>query len=320
MDNIVNLVFILDDGYAMPTGVALYSLKENRLNNVLYNIYIIYSEINDYNKQKLLKLRDDNFEIILTKTNQIANFHGLSKNHTKVTTTSLYKFLIPEILQNIDKVIYIDGDVIIQDDLVNLFEVELGNKYAAVVKDGPRKKILNGGKKHRFSVKPTYFNSGVMLLNLKMMRQERITEKLIEYRISGYNYFMDQDAFNIILENNVLFLPYFYNLLLHILTPIWKLNTPKILSEFYDIKPIDNIDQYFEKAKIIHYTFAKPWRYYDIPQSEKWLSYFKKSTFSDVILNRKSYLINYHNSLSYKIGQVITYIPKKVKLLIKRKK
>ncbi len=51
-----------------------------------------------------------------------------------------------------------------------------------------------------------YFNSGVMLLNLAAMRRDEITKKLFDYREHGINFFMDQDALNVVFRDEVKFL------------------------------------------------------------------------------------------------------------------
>ena len=315
--SIINIVFISDNGYALPTGVAINSLRINRKKDIVYDIYLLCNKISDDNKQRFSRLAEEQFNIKIIEVEGNKLFNNLTKSYSKVTTTSLYKFLISDILPELDKVIYIDGDVIIQSDLQSLFATDISNYYAAVVKDGPRKKVLNGGKKHFFSAEPTYFNSGMMVLNLKLLREENASEKLIDYRLTGYNYFMDQDAFNIVFRKRVKYLPYQYNLLLHILTPFWEMNSIEQISEYYDIPKVKTKEQYFDEAKIIHFTFDKPWKYYDIPQSEKWMEYYRSSSFSDIHLARGTYLTNYHNSKSYLIGRIITYIPRKIKFLIK---
>ncbi len=309
----IEIVFISDDKYALPTGVAINSLRINRNTKIIYNVYLLCNGMSEINKNRFKKLLDRNFNIVLIDIEKEDLFTNLSKSYSNVTSTSLYKFMIPNILTQVNKVIYVDGDVLIQDSLEMLFNENIDSLYAAVVKDGPRKKVLNGGKKHNFSAKSTYFNSGMMLLNLDTLRKENTPQKLINYRLNGYNYFMDQDAFNVIFFEKVKYLSLQYNLLLHILSPIWEMNSIKEISQFYDIPPVKNVEQFFEEGSIIHYTFDKPWKYYDIPQAEKWMLYFKSSPFCDIDLNRTTYLNMYLKSKSFLIGKIITFLPRKIK-------
>ena len=68
-----------------------------------------------------------------------------------------------------------------------------------------------------------------MLLNLKLMRENRLTEKLYDYRRNGRNDFMDQDALNAIMSGNAKFLPFRYNMIATCL----RYSNPKLLSMYY---------------------------------------------------------------------------------------
>lgn len=318
MNNLINLVFITDDGYAMPTGVAITSLKINRNPEYSYHVYILFRELSDNNKYRLLSAETKDIKIIMIDIENLGEMKKFKKDYSRVTTTSIYKFYIPKVLENLEKVLYVDGDVIIQGDLVDLYNIEIEREYGAVIQDGPRRKIYNKDKRHAFSMDPGYFNSGVMLLNLKLLRQLKIWEKLMDYRINGYNYFMDQDAYNIVFKNHVKYISLYNNMLMHILTPRFNMNSIEEITEFYHIDKVRNKEKYFNKAQIIHYTFAKPWMYYDIPLAERWRNYFDISPFADIELDRITFLLNYHNSIYYRLGKKILFIPSEIYKRIKK--
>lgn len=195
----INVVMICDDKYVMPTSVAITSLIENKKDNSVIDIYIMCDNLNDKNMDILKKLSTDKVKVIIRNVDS-STYHGLEKEYSNVTCSSLFKFNIATELTELDKALYIDGDVIVLSDLEALYNHSLNEKYAVVIKDGPKPKKIPGGKKHEFYRNDNYFNSGVMLLNLKKMREDNIPQKLIDYRLNEYNYFMDQDAFNCILR------------------------------------------------------------------------------------------------------------------------
>ncbi|MCK7489743.1 MAG: hypothetical protein MZU79_05535 [Anaerotruncus sp.] len=88
-----------------------------------------------------------------------------------VTSAAYLKFDLPDLIPNQDKVLYLDGDIIIQKDLSDLFEINIKDYYAGAVKD-------IGLIDNDLNIK-NYFNSGVMLLNLKLMRENNASTALL---------------------------------------------------------------------------------------------------------------------------------------------
>jgi len=90
-------------------------------------------------------------------------------------------------------VLYLDGDILIQKDLSGLCAINIDDAYAGVVNDI----VLTENDLHI----QDYFNSGVMLLNLKLLRENNMPAALLNLRKSstGFTY-MDQDCFNLLFE------------------------------------------------------------------------------------------------------------------------
>ena len=102
---------------------------------------------------------------------------------------------MPSLFKDVDKILYIDCDVIATASLAEFFNTDLTGKLAAVIKDTScetNQKILG------FKPDEIYFNSGVMLVNLEKFRQDGIEKKLFEVSAEGYD---DQDSLNIVLKN-----------------------------------------------------------------------------------------------------------------------
>ena len=99
--------------------------------------------------------------------------------------------------------------MIIGGDLTPLYEIDISDCYAGVIKD-----MLGMAVKHHERLgQSSYFNSGVMLLNLKAMRSRNLTSVLKEYRLSHVSQFMDQDAFNAVFCEQVRYLSPDFNLM-----------------------------------------------------------------------------------------------------------
>ena len=107
-------------------------------------------------------------------------YNNLEKKDFPVSTAALFKFDLPNLLpDSIEKVLYLDGDIIVQGDLSELYSTDISDVYAGVVKDY-RGLTLKGDFNERLKINHTaYFNSGVLLLNLSLLRNDNLPEKLL---------------------------------------------------------------------------------------------------------------------------------------------
>jgi len=194
MNVMMNLAFICDENYVLPTIVAIKSLKQNKDLDSAYKIHVLASDITEKSRKLLCSLAEDSIIIDILDLSQSEIIRKCRIEGLHVSTAALYKFSIAELFPEIDKMLYLDGDVLIQKDLKELYKTNIENVYAAVVKDY-KPTIYKPSQMEKLGVNHTaYFNSGVMLLNLKKLREDNLKNKLLQYRLNGINYFMDQDA------------------------------------------------------------------------------------------------------------------------------
>ena len=335
------IVLVADDGYALPLGIFLTSIKINRAQDSNYEINIISDHISDHNKTRLLSLSETNFIIKFVEVadgdNKFNSFSSTSISSLPATLSAMYKFYIPTIFKQYDKILYLDCDMLVLCDLKPLFDLDLTDRYAAVSVDSlqflkpPHLKRIQCSNK-------TYFNSGVMLLNLQKMREDNIVESLIEYRKNGINYYMDQDAFNVVFNDCLVYIPFYYNL---DYTAIRKFKRDE-LCKFYHISKYSRLPILYRRAKIVHFTgFDKPWKRNVLYFTDLYDEYKKQSPFSDIplvrddsqssintalhfcesdvnhlqteVLRLRHELNSIYSSKSYKIGQLITFVPRKIR-------
>ena len=284
-NRICHLVMITDEGYTMPTCVALTSMRINKKLESIYKIHILASNISEDSRQKMLSLGREDFILDIINVKQDERF----KNYVKrdgdkhVTPAAILKFKIPELLSKVGKVIYLDGDILVQGDLLELYNTDINGKYAAVVKDilperNPRHmKFLK--YPHRY-----YFNSGMMLMNLTRMRKENISQKLVDYRVHGINHFMDQDALNVVLGRKLVYVSPRYNFL----NKFYEWWDVKQLSMFYGEVLPDTEKKAFEYAVVLHLgSKEKPWKYEMGYLSELYDKYYVQSPYKAEPLTRR---------------------------------
>lgn len=261
----IPIVYITDNNYTMPTVVSITSLLKNAKNPP--EIYVLGIDLSDENS-KIFK--EFNGVELLNLENKYAD---LNTAETYVSKAALFKFDLAEIFTQYDKILYIDCDTLILDDLRQFLKADIKDVYACVIKDCVGEIIQNDCE--RLNIK-NYFNSGVMLLNAEKMRQDNIKEKLfcdIKSNLNTRKY-MEQDVLNIVFNNCVRFsIPDFNYMVTN-----KKLMT-KTVEKFYGVKKI--------KPKIIHFTSFKPWDYKKIPYYKEWMKYYNLSLFKDKKLNLK---------------------------------
>lgn len=283
----IKIVFICDEKFAMPLCVALTSLKKNKRLNTIYNIYILYDKLNIYSQDQILKLNGDDFSIAFVRATCMnwldnINTEAILGKDISANKVAMAKFFISDIFDNIDKILYLDSDILVLKDLSDLYQKDVGDYYAAVV---PELDIGEFDYMERLGIRNRhYFNSGVMLLNLKKMRQESISAKLMNYRVNGLNYYMDQDTFNVIFGDQVLYLGYEYNCL--------NKHYEQLLFERENYLKRER----YSEVNILHFASKyKPWVYLLPNASEIFLHYYNMSPYKDIYL----YLVPYETDHNY---------------------
>ncbi len=303
----INVCFLTDDGYVMPTCVALSSMIANKKGKNFYSVYLLCINVTENNLCKLKELNRPDFEINIIELNDKYSENYYMKN-TSATPAAIYKFNIPEILKDIDKIIYLDGDIIVSKDLEELYNYDLNNNYIGAVKD------VNGLLKRHYNLfiknNIFYFNSGVMLMNLKEMRKNNISKSLIDYRNNGYNELMDQDALNYVLKDKTIELPFKYN----VQTMFKNINkTPNQIKKYYNLNnDYDSFDKMVEDSVVLHYSpKIKPWKSDNGYKFDLWKHYYNLSPYKD-----ENYNYNQKKSMEKNIFQKIVTIFKNIRRLM----
>lgn len=272
----VNMVFTTDVNYKDYLKVTLNSAIKNKNEETVYNIYILSVEMNEKQTQDFKKFNSDKVHIFIKplKLDSIKDVGNFSVKY-HVTRADLFKFFMPDIFPELDKILYIDVDTVIQKDLLEIYNVNLGDKYiGAVYKCSPKyswKKILG----HWYTRKKYNYNCGVILYNLKKWREDNITKELIKAKNKDkIRKLMTQTAFNDVLSGDKVYhLPPYYNYLTQWNNEMFKIYDFKKLYRPY-LRKINSADELYKRAVIIHYADShKPWRNKKAPHLNDWLKY-----------------------------------------------
>ncbi len=265
----IPIFFATDDNYIPFLEVAMRSLIANASKNHKYNIHILNTGLLEENKKAIYSLADDNFNIIFDDISHIVE--PIKKNLKNVYHFSVvmyYRLFIEKLFPMYDKVLYLDCDIVINGDISKLYATSLGNNLVGAIPD----QVIGSNQTFRdyaifgVGVDPDkYFNSGILVMNLKKFRQERICERFM-YLIDTYNFDVvdpDQAYLNALCKNKV-----------------------KLIANGWNKEPLPV--KLEGKLNIIHYAlYKKPWQYDDVMNGEYFWNYAKQCTMYDKILKAK---------------------------------
>jgi lipopolysaccharide biosynthesis glycosyltransferase len=269
--NTIHLVFALDHHFISHCGATLASIFANNKNSG----FVIHLISDDPDKTSLKPLGD-----YIQKSNHKYEMYFLDKESARsfkvsdhVTAATYYRLFIADQLKDINRVIYLDSDVIVAGRIDELWETDLEGVVAGVVKD------LNAD----------YFNAGVMLLDLDRWRTSAITKLCLDW-LSVHNEtvkFWDQDVLNAVLTGRVKFLPEKWNFL--------ETNTSPAAMVARDIriihfagkhKPWNYYCEHSLKAEYFKYLSSTPWKNFRFPE-DALLPRIKRFA-NDILLKLKS--------------------------------
>ena len=179
---VITVAFTADNDYVSYVSVVIKSLIENANKNFLYAVKILHKNITNLNQKKLQLLNCDICNIELINISKFLTSEMKEKFATRdyYTIETYFRVLLPDIFPDLDKILYIDSDTIILDDVSKIYNINLGNSWLAATRDldVSRGIFLNrnaSGYTISTYVKDilklknpyNYFQAGLILLNLK---------------------------------------------------------------------------------------------------------------------------------------------------------
>ena len=229
-----------DNNYVQHLAATISSILKNKNNEDFINIYILDGGINEENRAKLLSFQkkyDCKIEFLKPDFEKLKNCS--TYNSSYITLAAYNRLLIPDIIQNEDRIIYLDCDIIVRKSLIELFNSNFNNNLILGFLD-----VGNASGAERLNL-PLYINSGVLLFNSKQMREENTVAKFFDFIQNDKNTIQnhDQDIINCVCKNRI-----------------------GIIENSYNTQVIYNNNNDFEKIKdptILHFISPKkPWILY----------------------------------------------------------
>ena len=263
----IEIFYACDEGFLKYTVVSLHSMIKNADKTRSYHVHILNTGFSEEKKALLKSEANDAFAIsfddvtpylgALTKDLPIRDYYSKS---------TYFRLFISDMYPDIDKALYIDGDTIVNGDISELFDTDISlydaaacHEQAMVQEDvyGTYVEKCLGINRHRF------FNAGVLLINCKRFRENRMLKRFGEL-LETYDFRVtqDEDYLNVMFKDRVLFLPQCWN------------------SEVFG-----EIEYSEEDSRIIHYIMvSKPWRYREARYGESFWKNAKETAVYDTLI------------------------------------
>lgn len=275
MEQNVITAFITDNNFVMQTATAIRSLLDSAAPSTRYDIRVITADCSEGSRAVLSALPG-----VTVVTASLEAYRDI-KQLAHIPIACLLKFDLCELLPDADRVLYLDGDILVRSDLSALYRTDLEGHLLGAV---PQPVLVGTGDMK--------FSAGIILFDAKRMREECVRNKLVGTRRAlGEQRSMDQQSFNLLFENDYLHLDPKYNL------------CPMQLRDAAALKGLDAVNAHYGTAyasadeavfgaAIVHFaTGQKPWLYDNLDFSQDWYACYQKTVFGGRPLERKRYTV-----------------------------
>ena len=302
-----------DDNYAQHCCAMLCSLFDNN-KEYDFHIHVLSHNLSKGNTDEINRLCERYHCLCSIYEVDESRLDGVKfRKERPLTKAAYYRILLPEILdENIDIILYLDCDIIILDNIMDIYDVNIEELALAACIDACPYSSFHRNQLG-LSMTDYAFCSGVMLINLKYWREKDAEKRLLEFskREREPVFLHDQDSLNFVFKNQWLVLP-----------PKWN----RGVMSFFQIQPGDkpfDFEEYDATPKLIHYASntAKPWFDVSFPERGYYLKYLKLSGFNNIEFQKRTFrqrLVVYKAASIFYINKYLRpFIPNFMELILK---
>ncbi|MBX5144206.1 glycosyltransferase family 8 protein [Rhizobium lentis] len=239
------IVFAVDEAYAVPLATALRSVAENNQSAWPLDIHVIHQGIDEETKRLVFESLPARSAVIQWHPIATLSFASGFSTRPGVSKMTFARILLPQFLpQTCSRALYLDGDILVLGALENLWNIDLGEAVIGAVPDYWLDNVVKNGPGATGGARvKRYFNAGILLIDLAKWRNERISERSLDYldRFPTTEY-SDQDALNVACDGK------------------WKILDRAWNFQFEPTQAIARI-ALEQKLAIVHFvTNVKPWK------------------------------------------------------------
>lgn len=291
----INILVSSNKKYLKPLQVMLYSLSR-QIKDEEVNVYFINVTLSECKVLKLKKYIENmkNFKFTLLSVDKSRMSQLPLLAHLSIETYARL-FLLDLLPSALDKILWLDADIIVNNHIAQFYNQDLSDKYAAVcqsINDDSKSLLKNLG----LNLDQKYFNAGVILFNLKTMRADFNAKYFIDYAIKNINKikWLDQDILNATIGHRCIFCDYKKYNYMHFSNQNFSDGELKWIKE-------NNV--------FLHYIGAvKPWESnFEAKTRQLWINYAKQSKLYGNLYFIKYNFDHFLNKTKKKIKNIFIY-------------
>ncbi|MEO5805128.1 glycosyltransferase family 8 protein [Devosia sp.] len=250
----IHIALTFDDNFWAPTYATMRGICATTSLRQTIHFHLIHTAISDQHAERLRSIHAEygstvQFYDISRDAALNAKIQAFPKIRSRNLNTIVYArlFLCDIVPASVEKLIYIDGDILVRVPIEQFYTIDLGGNAIAAA-NCPHRVMFQSQRdlvpKAYFRTEDPYFNAGFLLIDTKKFRALDFAA-IVEARVAPnqrQNLYYDQDILNIALRGNC-----------KLLDTSWNFQNPLIIHESFD-------------PKIVHYTGKnKPWRLFSSP-------------------------------------------------------
>jgi len=290
-ENIVPVVFTSSSYYVPYLAVSMKSIIDTADQKFNYDIIVLHKEISEEAMSKMRQMTDaPNISIRFVKVDEVMD--GYQYNYREgYSSESFYRVVMVEVLEKYERVVYLDCDVIVKESISGLITKYDISEYCVAAAndiDGMASSICDHENRKSYMLGfmglkrlEDYFQSGVMVFNLKKIRETYSIEQILKVACASEIMYGDQDVLNVLFHDKVLYLDMSWNVIID--------SSGSHIQTLLLLAPTRIVDEYFEARKhpyIIHYAGRKPWNEPDTEWAEEYWKVARTVPFYEEILKR----------------------------------
>lgn len=251
----IHVFFNANNAFAPHLSVVIVSILTASKSDFVF--HVLTSDFKEDSRQNVLSLRATHpFEIEFIHVDKTLFANVDRRNLKYLTMEAYYRLLITDLCPRLDRAIYLDCDLVVNRDLRELWDIDIGGNFCAGVSDPL---AYAPGMVEKIFDRDFYFNSGVLLLNLAEIRRHFSLGDFLRIKRENLRWFQynDQDILNKAFGSKVVELPAEWNVT-DGAAPAWVAGQ---IARAGSREQKNNIKHHIEVPAIMHYTRAhKPWK------------------------------------------------------------
>lgn len=246
--NILPLFFSVDDNYAKLLTISLHSIIKNASKKYHYEVIVLNTGLKEESINLIKSLENDFFNICFVDVREnLERIYSELLTRDYYTKTTYYRLFIAGLFPQFDKILYLDSDTIIEGDISELYRIDIGSNLVGAIPDASVQivpEFIEYVEKALGIEHEDYFNAGILIMNLKKMRnidfEDHFIDLLKKYK---FEVAQDQDYLNVLCHGDVYYIDESWNTM-----PLGEKNP---------------------NPNLIHFNLTfKPWKYDNIMYEE----------------------------------------------------